>query len=259
MVAPASVANAAAQVDSFDLLDTIAATRSGAFSSSGGAATGTSGSRRSSGSAATLDRAVSAVMALSLAATGCQLDADGSVCVIPSGMSAAGAQHAAGPVNGAGRSGLPGASAIMARSGRGRQAATTTLGSTTASLAAAPSSVVPDQRRSSGAGPASTVNASSTSDVSGGALPAEQSPQRPSADAIVLTDLVLDAATRAQATKVFDSRALLNSLMLVERAVQQNLYHEAHRRYRGGPAIDLVEGLLAAGTSPARLLYLDMP
>jgi hypothetical protein len=46
---------------------------------------------------------------------------------------------------------------------------------------------------------------------------------------------------------VLTSRALADTLQLMERAVQQNLYHEAHRRYRAGPGLDLLERLLTAG------------
>ena len=239
MVAPASIANASVQVDSFDLADSITSLRNGAFitggvDGGGGPLAPSAGNRRSSGSAATLGRAVSAVMAVSLAATGCQLDADGGVSVVPAGLPSSGAL---GTTGGAGilRSGGPG----IAKSGAGtRSRVPGTAASTVSSVAAAA------QRRTS---LISGVNSSTTSD------PASSSPQANDApaktDAVITTDLPpLDAATRAQASRVFASRALLNSLELVERAVQQNLYHEAHRRYRGGPAIDIVEGLLAAGS-----------
>ena len=57
----------------------------------------------------------------------------------------------------------------------------------------------------------------------------------------------LDVVTQLQANRVLSSRNLLDSLGLVERAVQQNLYHHSHRLYRSGPAQDLLERMLEAG------------
>ena len=57
----------------------------------------------------------------------------------------------------------------------------------------------------------------------------------------------LDVVTQLQAARVLSSRGLLDSLGLVERAVQQNLYHHSHRLYRSGPAQDLLEQMLEAG------------
>ena len=57
----------------------------------------------------------------------------------------------------------------------------------------------------------------------------------------------LDVVTQLQASRVLSSRGLLDSLGLVERAVQQNLYHNSHRLYRSGPAQDLLERMLEAG------------
>lgn len=235
MVAPASVANASAQVDSFDLADSLAIERGSAFAGSSAASGGGSMNRRSSGSAATLDRAVSAVMTVSLAAAGCQLDAEGAVCVIPTGVPAVSASGP-GAAGSSTRNGLLSGTSL-AKGGRARQPGLA------ASVAIAPPQA---QRRLSAAAQSSaTVSVSVASDAATGAGDAPSSSKAAEAPAAV--ELILDAATRAQATRVFASRALLDSLTLVERAVQQNQYHDAHRRYRGGPAIDVVEGLLAAG------------
>jgi hypothetical protein len=57
----------------------------------------------------------------------------------------------------------------------------------------------------------------------------------------------LEIATQVQATRVLGSRSLLDTLGLVERAIQQNLYQASHRLYRSGPAQDLLERMLDAG------------
>jgi hypothetical protein len=51
------------------------------------------------------------------------------------------------------------------------------------------------------------------------------------------------------AGRVLGSRSLLDSLALMERAIQQNLYHEALRRYRAPAGADDVERLLYAGAT----------
>lgn len=233
MVAPAAVANASAQVDSFDLADSLAVERGSAFAGSSAASSGGSMNRRSSGSAATLDRAVAAVMTVSLAAAGCQLDAEGAVCVIPASVPAVVGASGSGNTGASTRNGLVSGTSL-AKSGRARQPGLT------ATMASAP---VQAQRRLSAAAQSSIA----VSTASDSAKEAAETSSSKGVESPAPAELVLDAATRAQATRVFASRALLDSLTLVERAVQQNLYHDAHRRYRGGPAIDIVEGLLAAG------------
>lgn len=57
----------------------------------------------------------------------------------------------------------------------------------------------------------------------------------------------LDVVVQQQANRIFRSRSLFDNLALVERAIQQNLYHESHRKYRSGPAQDLLDTLLEAG------------
>ena len=45
--------------------------------------------------------------------------------------------------------------------------------------------------------------------------------------------------------KLADSKQLMSGLSVVERAIQQNLYHHAHRLYRSRAGLEAVEGLLA--------------
>ena len=42
---------------------------------------------------------------------------------------------------------------------------------------------------------------------------------------------------------MLSSKELLHSLQTVERAIQQNLYHDHHRLYRAVPGADVVSGM----------------
>eukprot|EP01138_Halocafeteria_seosinensis_P012280 gb/GECG01012549.1/.p1 GENE.gb/GECG01012549.1/~~gb/GECG01012549.1/.p1 ORF type:complete len:1327 (+),score=271.85 gb/GECG01012549.1/:1-3981(+) len=52
-------------------------------------------------------------------------------------------------------------------------------------------------------------------------------------------------AREKQLQELISSRQLMSGLSVVERAVQQNLYHHAHRLYRSRAGLEAVEGLLA--------------
>jgi hypothetical protein len=240
MVAAASVANASSQVDSWGLADDmttdVPSTQHGTLASS---------ERRSSSSAATLDRAVTSIIAASLSATGCQLDADGSVCVVPAGHAAA--LHAGAQKN-APSTASRGAGVGSSRPGRPRPSAAVGVSSATdgSGDAAGPRRASAVLKQTTNLG----IGVSSASDTSGSVASGGQVVVKgDDVDTGVASESVppLDAANSALASRVLSSHALLESLTLAERAVQQNLYHDAHRRYRGGPAVDVLEGLLSAG------------
>lgn len=60
----------------------------------------------------------------------------------------------------------------------------------------------------------------------------------------------MDVTAIKAAERVLTSPELLSSLRLVERVLQQDEHHGAHRLYRAGPGAHIIERLLAAGAGP---------
>lgn len=158
-----------------------------------------------------VERAVEATVALSLATPGCLIDAEGSVRMLP---------PAGGVVTGAG-----GASA----GGQGGKAGgkVNLRASTATPSAPTPQSPAP--------APVAAASSSATAAAASDGL-----------DGLFMG---LDVHAIHSVERLLSSHALLDSLALVERCVQANLYHVAHKRARVGPGGEALDALIAAGAS----------
>jgi hypothetical protein len=56
-----------------------------------------------------------------------------------------------------------------------------------------------------------------------------------------------------ETARVLSSRSLLHSLSIVERALQQNVFHAAHRMYKAVTGVEMLESLVASNAAtPAK-------
>jgi WD40 repeat protein len=188
-----------------------------------------------------LSQAVDSVVALSLAAPGGLVDADGCVRLIPPHLLETAAQTKA--------------------AGQKAQKAAANAADAAAAAAAAADSGSDNDRKEAEDEPQEQAKdtAAVTHDGGIGALlqgllqtgsNSSGNAKSSNSDSYPLTGIngpVDLLATVRQAERVLNSRSLLSSLALVERAVQQNLYHGKHRKYRALGGAEAIEAFLKAG------------
>jgi WD40 repeat protein len=165
-----------------------------------------------------LESVVRAVVSVAVATPGCLIDADAQVAIVPEG-GGGGAVPAAAPT-------APPAVAALALP--------------PAHLALAP--------------PPSRGSTTPAFDLPG-MSPVAETPRTPmvadGAAGAGDADFSVDSVAVAQERdRIFASHSFVEKLALSERCVQQNAYHDSHKLYRAGPALDLNTRLLAAGATP---------
>ncbi len=265
---PPATRSSEAQADSWDIYDSIRASSEAAAGGSGeGGATGHGGAgaaARGVGGGGSLERVVDAMVSVSLATPGCLIDADTAVNILPPQPAGSGA-GARGKVKDGGVASSSavgvGSSAALGGAGVGGGLAGKG-GGLGVSNAAAGVSGGKGWGRESRSSSMSEDAMSQSQDGGGrsrsGSVVLGQAPGAGGAGAGGAGGMgggadgddgagPLDVVVQQQANRIFRSRALLDGLALVERAVQQNLYHVSHRKYRSGPAQDLLDTLLEAG------------
>lgn len=228
MVASAPTRDVACVATSWDIHDTIEQDDGGGLDGAdlemltGG--TGADGSKQNQ---TALETNVENVVAAALSSAGCLLDAEAAVTITAPAGSRKGKSHSKVGSTSRSRAAGGGTSRIDGASTRASSMASSSRVGISRSRQTANSSHEDSSRGQSRKG-------SVVADA------ADARPRAPeSADE-------RDVLLQREANRILSSKSLIMSLDMVERAIQQNMYHVAHRLYRANPGGVYLERLLAA-------------